>query len=135
MFIVINNNKISNFFLAQHIEKSHNISKGLFFENTKDACDYLTPLHTIISKPVYILINKDMPNINGWEFLEKCACAENNNDYIHIVLMTKNELDIEEEIKINNYPNVTASNISEIDNLFIDDFVNKTYKSTLLKTV
>ncbi|WP_299609009.1 hypothetical protein [uncultured Aquimarina sp.] len=135
MFIVINNNKISNFFLAQHIEKSQNISKGLFFENTEDACDYLTPLHTIISKPIYIFINKDMPHINGWEFLERYAFVENNNYNIHIVLMTKNELDIEEEIKINNYPNVIARNISEIDNLFIDDFVSKMHKSFLLKTV
>lgn len=118
MVIVIDDNTISKFFVKQEIEKSSYISKVISFDSTLEALFFLKPLIAVLDKPIYIFIKIDMPLLNGYEFIEKCKQISNLHNYANIILMTKTELDTEEEIKINQYTNVT----------YIDSyFLNKSY--------
>lgn len=126
MLIVIDNNTISSFFIKQEIERSEHISKVLTFDNTLEALSFLEPLKAVLSKPVHIFIKIDMPLLNGYEFIEKCNQMKGGTEYLNIVLMTKNELDTEEEIKINKYPNVSAINTYQITTSYVETLIMDT---------
>lgn len=129
MLIVIDNNTISSFFIKQEIEKSEHISKVITFDNTLEALSFLKPLKAVLSKPVYIFIKIDMPLLNGYEFIEKCNQVKGGTEYLNIVLMTKTELDIEEEIKISKYSNVNTINSYQLTTSYVETLVtNTTFK-------
>ncbi|MBW1293927.1 response regulator [Aquimarina litoralis] len=123
MIILIDDNTISSFFIKQEIEKSDYISKVVSFDNTLEALSFLRPLTAVLEKPVFIFIKIDMPQLNGYEFIEKCKEMKGNQEYLNIILMTKEELDTEEEIKISKYSHVTSINSYQLNKEHVRDLI------------
>jgi len=120
MVILVDNNKFLNFFNTQEIEKSRYVTKIVYFERTIDCIDYLHPISLVFSKLIYIFIAINMPQINGWEFIEKALKLKGNLAYLNIILMCKQELDTEEEIQINSYTNVSWVNPFKINQVYLN---------------
>lgn len=125
MFIFIDDNPVSNFFYKEIINKSTHDLKVICFENCKEALNYLTPLSSLPFKPVYLFIKMNMPYATAWEIIEYCEQLEGNNEYLNIILITKEELDVEEEIKLNKHPNVSSVHSSQINESYINDLIKK----------
>jgi len=119
MIIFVDNNKVSNFFNSNLIQEANFEHDTLCFEEAKEALNYLTPLQAVTTAPIYVFIKMDMPGLNAWEFIEKCQTLAGNKEYLRIVLMLKQELDVEEEIKVNDYDHVTTVLSYELDAEFI----------------
>ena len=129
MVILIDSNKISSFFNILEIKKAKNVSKVVTFEHTIDAINYLNPLASVLSKPIFVFMSLDMPQINGWEFIEKTLEMKGNQEYLNIILLSKQELDIEEEIKINSYSNVSVLNAFDMNHTSIEAMLTKYRKN------
>ncbi len=132
MVALIDNNKISSFFNLHEIQKCKNVSKVVCFDKTIDALNYLDPLTCILSKPIFVFMTMDMPHINGWEFIERTQKVKGSKEYLHIILLVKQELYIEEEIKINSYSNVSAINAFNMNHEYLDKILTKVFHNNMV---
>jgi len=133
MVILIDNNVVSNFFNVQILESSSRVSKVLCFENSVDALNYIAPLKAVLSKPIYVFININMPHINGWEFIERCLLLKGGQELLKIVLMSKEELDTEQEIKESRYSNIEVINPLRLTTSYVDELLNSVHQEFLRK--
>lgn len=123
MIILIDHNKVSNFFTIQQVKSSKHKPMVLCFEETLDALNYISSLNAVSSEDTFVFINVDMPDINGWEFIERHMELQDNQGQLQLILMVKSELDTEEEIRISKYPNVSVIHPHQINSKYIDNLL------------
>ena len=71
------------------------------FENGKEACEFLRSSKNKI-KRAQILLDINMPVMNGWEFLDACSIEADKSD-LHIYIVTSS-VDESDKKKAENYP-------------------------------
>jgi CheY-like chemotaxis protein len=74
---VIDDDPVFTFLLAKMIEKFEDLAKSVFFENGQEAIDYLrTHATEEEALPDLILLDINMPILDGWQFIEAYADLE-----------------------------------------------------------
>jgi len=69
---VIDDDKIFTFLLKRIIEKAKIAREIIFFENGRDALDYLAKYkEDALKLPQLILLDINMPILDGWQFLQE----------------------------------------------------------------
>jgi len=122
--LIIDDNRVSNFFNKTVIEKSGITNKVIAFEDSEIAYDYINPKKTINRLPCLVFLDLYMPNMNGWEVLDKFSTYEKAHESIFIV-MCNNDLLPEEQMKLNQYSFIKSVTDKNITVDFVDDLVNE----------
>lgn len=90
---IIDDDKIFTFVLKKFLEKNKNFNQILDFKNGEEVLLMLT-LHNF--KPDIILLDINMPVIDGWQFLEALEKLPNKEQYkIFIMSSSIDKTDIE----------------------------------------
>ena len=95
---VIDDDKIYHFLLKSLLKQNGIDTKSTFFCNGQDAIDYIIKNDTIENLPDLILLDVNMPIMNGWQFLEEFIKINQNlpkQPAIYMISSSNNEVDIE----------------------------------------
>lgn len=117
-FLLIEDNLIDQFITKKLLKKGLNINPLFIANNGKEGIDWLlkNPNH----KSLIILLDIQMPIMNGFEFLEEFASlTEETKDKIEIFVLSST-LDTDEIKKVK-------------DNKYVSDFWNKPFRLETLK--
>ncbi len=93
---VIDDDKIYHFLLKNLLKQNSIDVKSTFFQNGQDALDYIQA-DTQNNVPDLILLDVNMPIMNGWQFLEEYAKVVDTFDTLPVIYMissSNNEVDI-----------------------------------------
>lgn len=101
-FLLIDDSKATNFFNKTILEKTGVVEEVIVTENGKEALNYL--LSGVVPEAIFLDIN--MPEMNGWEFLEEYGKLGDEYKASNIFLMIGSELTDDDKKK--------AESISEI---------------------
>jgi len=122
--LIIDDNRVSNFFNKKVIEKSGITKKILAFEDSQTAYNYINPKKTINRLPCIVFLDLYMPNMNGWEFLDKFSAYEKANESVFVV-MCSHDLLPEEQMALNQYSFIKSVTDKNITADFVDGLVNQ----------
>lgn len=90
-------------FLHKTLVKRSTLSSALYcFDNGLDAYSFLCNRNS--SKPVIVLLDINMPNMSGWDFLDKLA-ADGCDQSVWVVMVTSS-INSSDRAKAKKYPNV-----------------------------
>jgi CheY-like chemotaxis protein len=100
--MLIDDNKIDNFFHQRVIKKYDETINVIIAESGQEALDYLTANATTV-RPDLIFLDINMPGMNGWEFIEHYSQLDKqiHNSIIVVMLTTSGNPDEEETVKNN----------------------------------
>ena len=93
---VIDDDKIYHFLLKNLLKQNNIDVKSTFFQNGQDALDHIQS-DTQNNVPDLILLDVNMPIMNGWQFLEEYAKITDTLDNLPVIYMissSNNEVDI-----------------------------------------
>jgi CheY-like chemotaxis protein len=94
---VIDDDKIYHF-LLKNLLKQHGIQvHSTFFSNGQDAIEHIIQNNTVTVLPDLILLDVNMPIMNGWQFLDEFIKFEKNlmkQPVIYMISSSNNEVDI-----------------------------------------
>ncbi|RZJ68844.1 MAG: response regulator [Flavobacterium sp.] len=86
--LLIDDNKIDNFFHERVIKKSGVADTVISVESGQAALDYLTNANSIPPELIFLDIN--MPGMNGWEFIQHYKQLESRYNSAKIIIFTSN---------------------------------------------
>lgn len=91
--MLIDDNKIDNFFHERVIRKNNAAHNIIIRESGREALDYLTDTNSLLPDLIFLDIN--MPGMNGWEFIEhyKLLDPQLQNSMIVVMLSTSDNPD------------------------------------------
>ncbi len=96
---VIDDDEIYTFTIKRLIDKSQIATKTLFFENGKLAIDFFNEfLHQSADLPDLILLDINMPVLDGWQFMDefiKLSPHINKRIIVYIVSSSVDQADID----------------------------------------
>ncbi|MEL1246403.1 response regulator [Flavobacterium sp. DGU11] len=95
---VIDDDKIYHFLLKNLLKQNGINAKSTFFSNGQDAIDFIKQNNHIEQLPDLILLDVNMPIMNGWQFLEefiKLGPDLSKMPVIYMISSSNNEVDIE----------------------------------------
>jgi len=119
-FLVIEDNLIDQFIIKKLLKKGLDINPLFIANNGKEGIDWLVqnPDH----KSLIILLDIQMPIMNGFEFLAEFATLEENLKAKIEIFVLSSTLDIDEIKKVKN-------------NKYVSDFWNKPLRLDLLESI
>jgi CheY-like chemotaxis protein len=82
--MLVDDNKIDNFFHERVIKKSNAAEVVLTTESGQEALEYLNSHNEVL--PNIIILDINMPGMNGWEFIEQYKTGHNNKALIIVML-------------------------------------------------
>jgi CheY-like chemotaxis protein len=88
--MLIDDNKIDNFFHERVIKKSNAAEVVIATESGQEALEYLNSHNEIL--PNIIILDINMPGMNGWEFIEHYKKTGHNNKAFIIVMLPASAL-------------------------------------------
>jgi two-component SAPR family response regulator len=102
-YIVIDDDKINNMVCESVIRKLHPNNKVVSFLRAEDALVYLQ--NSANPKPDIILLDINMPEMDGWEFLETYAKNTSKNEMARVFILSSsiNQADFD---KAKKYPEI-----------------------------
>jgi len=119
-FLIIEDNLIDQFVTKKLLKKGLDINPLFIANNGKEGIDWL--IKNPDSKSLIILLDIQMPIMNGFEFLEEFARLEEDLKAKIEIFVLSSTLDIDEIKKIKN-------------NKYVSDFWNKPFRLDLLKNI
>ncbi|BDU25039.1 MULTISPECIES: response regulator [unclassified Flavobacterium] len=119
-FLIIEDNLIDQFIIKKLLKKGLDINPLFIANNGKEGIDWLVqnPDH----KSLIILLDIQMPIMNGFEFLAEFATLEENLKAKIEIFVLSSTLDIDEIKKVKN-------------NKYVSDFWNKPLRLDLLESI
>ena len=105
---VIDDDKIYHFLLKNLLKQNGIAINSKFFVNGLDAIDYIKNEGNAASMPDLILLDVNMPIMNGWEFLEEFKKAGLNYNKIPVVYMISSSNDEVDINKSKEYNDIVA---------------------------
>ena len=85
-YVVIDDDKINNMVCESVIRKLHPANRVISFLRAEDALSYLQ--NSANPKPDIILLDINMPEIDGWEFLDDYLKNNNGEGMAHIFMLS-----------------------------------------------
>ncbi len=95
---VIDDDKIYHFLLKSLLKQNGINAQSTFFCNGQEAIDFMKKDNNIDNLPDLILLDVNMPIMNGWQFLEefsKLSPGVTRMPVIYMISSSNNEVDIE----------------------------------------
>lgn len=89
--VLIDDDEITNY-LHKQVLNYANITNSIYvLLNGKEALDFFQELNGSFEGELLVLLDINMPIVNGWEFLEKYKHLPVPKDRIHIFILTTSE--------------------------------------------
>lgn len=107
---IIDDDPIYQFLIKKTIGKTGSGHEVVFFQNGKDALDYFTA--DFDNLPKIILLDLEMPVMDGWDFMEKIANIPTDNTSIFIV---SSSISYEDRQKAKTFPKIKGYFSKPID--------------------
>ena len=103
LLLFIDDDFATNFYHKIIVRDSGLVEKYLFFQSAKEALAYFQEQLTLGNpeKPDAIFLDINMPEINGWEFLDMYAESANDKAPIYIMLTTSLNREDQERAELN----------------------------------
>ena len=114
---IIDDDPIYQIIANKMINKSELFANVLSFKNGKEAIDeFKKKLEGNDNLPNIILLDINMPIMDGWEFMDDMTLLKNHiKDEIHIYIVSSS-IAVEDKIKAKNYPEIVDYLIKPINN-------------------
>ena len=122
LLLFIDDDFATNFYHNIIVRDSGLVEKYLFFSSANEALAYFKEQATLGNpeKPDAIFLDINMPEINGWEFLDLYAQSDNDKSPIYIMLTTSLNPEDQQRAELNplvrglkNKP-LTATHLEEL---------------------
>ena len=115
---IIDDDPIYQIIANKMINKSELFANVLSFKNGKEAIDeFKKKLEGNDNLPNIILLDINMPIMDGWEFMDDMTLLKNHiKDEIHIYIVSSS-IAVEDKIKAKNYPEIVDYLIKPINNI------------------
>ncbi|RZJ74936.1 MAG: response regulator [Flavobacterium sp.] len=91
--LLIDDNKIDNFFHERVIKKAGVAENVISAESGQAALDYLANVNSLLPDLIFLDIN--MPGMNGWEFIQHYKQLESKFNSAKIIIFTSNPAESE----------------------------------------
>lgn len=96
---VVDDDKIYHFILRNLLQKNAICTEPSFFENGQDALDILKQKIVTNNFPDLILLDINMPIMDGWQFLEEYRKLKENHNIPTKVYMVTSSVDIVDQAR------------------------------------
>lgn len=120
-FLLVDDSDSTNFFNKMMIEKATCSTEIKIAKDGEEALNFLNSLYI----PDLILLDINMPKMNGWEFMEALKQMEHQYQNIAIIVMLGAELSEEKKTYINAQSNIIGC---------LDKMINKDKLVNIIKS-
>ncbi len=103
--VLIDDDSTTNFLNKMIIQKAELVDEVMVFDEAEEALKYFQEDNT--EHPSLILLDINMPVMNGWEFLQQYSHIEIKNDRNSIVMLTSS-IDPEDKQKAEEFEDVVG---------------------------
>jgi len=124
LILIIDDNRVSNFFNKSIIEQSGITNRVVAIDDGETAYNFIEPKKSFSKFPNVVFLDLYMPDMNGWEFLDKFSEHEDANKSIFIIMCNQDLLP-EERMKLNQYSFVKAFTDKNLTLDFINNLVEE----------
>ncbi|MDH7448130.1 response regulator [Aquimarina sp. 2201CG14-23] len=126
-FLLVDDSNSTNFFNKTIIQKTDCVEEVLIATNGSNAMEYLQS--NIIPEVIFLDLN--MPEMNGWEFLEQHNQLSPTDKNSKIIVMIGAKLSEEEEKTLKSFPQVTEFREKMLTKEIVLDIVSKYFDKSL----
>jgi len=127
-FLLVDDSPSTNFFNKVIIEKNSISEEIQIAKNGEEALQILNSFYI----PDLILLDINMPIMDGWEFLEGFSKLQKQYKDVMIILMIGAELSEEKKDLISTIPNIKGSIGKMLTNNIVMDLITKYQESSIV---